>query len=82
MVRQWAGLYNMSPDSQPILGEHPKLKGFYMSLGFSGHGFMLAPTTGKLIAELILDGKTSITINKLDIGRFERGELIIEPSVV
>jgi len=82
MIRQWAGLYNMSPDSQPILGEHPKLKGFYMSLGFSGHGFMLAPTTGKLIAELILDGKTSIPIDKLDIGRFERGELIIEPSVV
>ena len=82
MVRQWAGLYNMSPDSQPILGEHPKVKGFYMSLGFSGHGFMLAPTTGKLIAELILDGKTSIPINKLDIGRFERGELIHEPSVV
>jgi len=53
-----------------------------MSLGFSGHGFMLAPTTGRLIAELILDGKTSIPINKLDIGRFERGELIIEPSVV
>jgi len=82
MVRQWAGLYNMSRDAQPILGEHPQLKGFYMSVGFSGHGFMLAPVTGKLIAELILDGKTSIPIDKLDIGRFERGELIHEPSVV
>lgn len=82
MVRQWAGLYNMSPDAQPILGEHPKLKGFYLSVGFSGHGFMLAPVTGKLIAELILDGETSIPIDKLDIGRFERGELIHEPSVV
>jgi len=82
MVRQWAGLYNMSPDAQPILGEHPKLNGFYMSVGFSGHGFMLAPISGKLIAELILDGKTSISIDKLDIGRFERGELIHEPSVV
>ncbi len=82
MVRQWAGLYNMSPDAQPILGEHPQLKGFYMSVGFSGHGFMLAPVTGRLIAELILDGKTSIPIDKLDIGRFKRGELICEPSVV
>lgn len=82
MVRQWAGLYNMSPDAQPILGEHPKLKRFYLSLGFSGHGFMLAPITGKLISELILEGKTSIPIDKLDIGRFERGELIHEPSVV
>ncbi len=82
MIRQWAGLYNMSPDAQPILGEHPQVEGFYMAIGFSGHGFMLAPVTSKLIAELILEGKTSLPIDKLDIGRFERGELIIEPSVV
>ena len=82
MVRQWAGLYNMSPDAQPILGEHPQIEGFYMAIGFSGHGFMLAPITSKLIAELILKRKTSLPIDELDIGRFERGELIIEPSVV
>ena len=82
MVRQWAGLYNMSPDAQPILGEHPQIEGFYMAIGFSGHGFMLAPITSKLIAELILKKKTSFPIDKLEIGRFERGELIIEPSVV
>ena len=83
MVRQWAGLYNVSPDAQPILGEHPKMSGFYMAIGFSGHGFMLAPITSKLIAELILTGRTSLSIeDKLDIGRFERGELILEPSVV
>jgi len=82
MVRQWAGFYNVSTDSQPIVGEHPQINGFYMAVGFSGHGFMLAPITSRLMAELILKGKTSIPINKLDIGRFERGELIIEPSVV
>ena len=82
MIRQWAGLYNMSPDAQPILGEHPQIEGFYMAIGFSGHGFMLAPITSKLIAELILKRKTSLPIDKLEIGRFERGELIIEPSVV
>jgi sarcosine oxidase subunit beta len=82
MVRQWAGLYNMSPDAQPILGEHPQIEGFYIAIGFSGHGFMLAPITSKLIAELILKRKTSLPIDKLEIGRFERGELILEPSVV
>ena len=82
VVRGWAGLYNISPDESPILGGHPQVKGFYMSVGFSGHSFMLSPITGKLIAELILDGKTSIPINKLDIGRFERGELAHEPLVV
>jgi len=82
MVRQWSGLYNVSPDAQPILGKHPQVEGFYMAIGFSGHGFMLAPVTSKLIAELILKRKTSLAIDKLDIGRFERGELILEPSVV
>jgi len=82
VVRGWAGVYNISPDESPILGEHPQVKDFYMSVGFSGHGFMLSPITGKLIAELILDGKTSIPINKLDIGRFKRGELVREPLVV
>ena len=47
-----------------------------MTVGFSGLAFLLAPITGKLIAELILDGKPSISIDKLDIGRFERGELV------
>ena len=73
MVRQWSGSYTMSPDSQPIIGEHPKLKGFYMSVGFSGHGFMLAPIIGIMLAEYILDGKTSLPIDKLSITRFERG---------
>lgn len=83
MIRQWAGLYNVSPDAQPILSEHPQVGGFYMAIGFSGHGFMLAPVASKLISELILTERTSLSIeDKLDIGRFERGELILEPSVV
>jgi sarcosine oxidase subunit beta len=82
MVRQWSGLYNVSPDSQPIVGEHPQVNGFYMAVGFSGHGFMLAPVASRLMAELILKERTSIPIDKLDISRFKRGELIIEPSVV
>ncbi len=83
MLRQWAGLYNVSPDAQPILGEHPQVGGFYMAIGFSGHGFMLAPVASKLISELILTGRTSLSIeDKLDIGRFKRGELILEPSVL
>lgn len=82
VVRQWSGSYTMSPDSQPILGEHPKLERYYMSLGFSGHGFMLAPITGKMVAEYILDGRTELPIEKLNITRFEKGELILEPSVV
>jgi sarcosine oxidase subunit beta len=82
IVRQWAGLYNITPDAQPILGAHPQVSGFYMAIGFSGHGFMLAPIVGQLIAELILEGGTSLPIHRIDIGRFERGELMCEPSVI
>lgn len=81
VVRQWAGLYDMTPDAHPILGSTP-CAGLYLACGFSGHGFMLAPVTGKLISEIVCDEEPSIDIHGLDLGRFERGELVIEPSVV
>lgn len=82
VVRQWAGLYNMSPDAQPILGEVPTLKGFYNAVGFSGHGFMLAPVTGRLMAEAISGRETHLDIAPLSLERFAKGELLREPSVV
>ena len=81
VVRQWAGLYNMSPDAQPILGEAPQVSGFYNAVGYSGHGFMLAPVTGKLMAEMI-SGQSPIWISPPLLERFEKGELLREPSVV
>ncbi|MTI95572.1 MAG: FAD-binding oxidoreductase [Firmicutes bacterium] len=82
VVRQWAGLYNMSPDAQPILGEMPNLQGFFNAVGFSGHGFMLAPVTGMLMAELMSGQEPHLDIKPLSIERFEKGELLREPSVV
>lgn len=82
VIRQWAGLYEMSPDAQPILGKAEEVEGFYLATGFSGHGFMFGPITGQLMAEYILGLPTTIPIDKLDLGRFKRGELIFEPSVV
>jgi len=84
MIRQWSGLYNMSPDKTPIIGEAPNIKGFYMACGFSGHGFMIAPMTSVLIAQMICNEELAIpeVLTKLDLGRFERGELFMEPSVV
>lgn len=82
VVRQWAGLYNITPDSHPILGTVKELDGFYLAVGFSGHGFMLGPVTGMLIAEQILGEENTIDVSSLDKDRFERGELIFEPSVV
>lgn len=82
VIRQWAGLYNMTPDKHPVYGSVKDLEGFYLALGFSGHGFMLGPMTGLLMAEQILGEKNTIDISKLTLDRFEKGELVFEPSVV
>lgn len=82
IVRQWAGLYDMSPDAQPILGESLEVKGFFTAAGFSGHGFMIAPYTSKLMAQAILGQKPEMAIDMLNYDRFARGELILEPAVV
>lgn len=82
VVRQWAGLYCMTPDCHPIYGAVKEVEGFYLACGFSGHGFMLGPATGLLMAETILGEPTTIAIDNLDKDRFTRGEMILEPSVV
>jgi sarcosine oxidase subunit beta len=67
----WAGLYENTPDHNPILGRHPDLPNYIDASGFSGHGVMHSPATGMLIAEEILDGRAhSINIDDLRIARF------------
>ena len=82
VIRQWAGLYNMTPDRQPIIGSVDEVDGFYLAVGFSGHGFMFGPATGILLSEIILKEKPSIDISPLSLNRFKMGALIYEPSVV
>ena len=74
LVEGWAGLYEMTPDHNPLLGEHPQLEGFYLANGFSGHGLMMAPATGAALAELLTTGaSTRVDIRAFDPGRFARG---------
>lgn len=68
--RAWAGLREVTPDQHALLGPVSGLEGFYCACGFSGHGFMHAPATGQLMAELLLDGRTSLDISRLDPSRF------------
>jgi len=76
----WAGLYEVSPDRHAILGEFPEMKGFICANGFSGHGFMHSPAAGRLIAELICEGRAStLDISALSPARFGQGRLIPEP---
>ncbi len=83
VASQTAGLYEVTPDAEPILAQARALPGFYIAAGFSGHGFQHSPATGKVMSELILDGKaTAIDIAMLDLERFAEGRLIQEGNVV
>lgn len=78
--RGWAGLYAVTPDWHPIVGE--TLPGFINAVGFSGHGFQHAPATGRIVAELALDGTASLVdVSVLGRDRFDRGALLTERNV-
>jgi len=81
--RAWAGLYEMTPDHHPILGAAPGITGFYCANGFSGHGVMHSPATGKILADLILKGSTDLIDAELvNYSRFAEGRLIEETAVL
>jgi sarcosine oxidase subunit beta len=81
--RAWAGLYEMTPDHHPVLGEVKSLPGFFLANGFSGHGVMHSPATGRVLADLITTGKTNlIDAGLLSIDRFTNGHLLHETAVL
>jgi sarcosine oxidase, subunit beta len=81
--RCWAGMYEMSPDHHAILGPAPGLRGFYFANGFSGHGVMHSPATGRILADLILHGDTSIIdAQDLNVQRFAEGRAIEETAIL
>jgi glycine/D-amino acid oxidase-like deaminating enzyme len=83
VVDGWAGLYEMTPDHNALLGEYPGVPGFVVAAGFSGHGLMMAPATGLAIAELISDGEcTTFDIAPLAVDRFARGEPFLDGALV
>jgi sarcosine oxidase subunit beta len=81
--RAWAGLYEMTPDHHAILGPSPEVTGFFLANGFSGHGVMHAPATGKILSDLILHGRTDlIDASVLNLARFAEGRMIEETAVL
>jgi len=81
--RAWAGLYEMTPDHHPILGPVPDVPGFCLANGFSGHGVMHAPATGKILSDLILHSRTDlIDAEVLNLQRFTEGRLVHETAVL
>ncbi len=81
--RAWAGLYEMTPDHHPILGACHQAPGLYFANGFSGHGVMHAPATGKIVSDIVLTGTTDlIDAELLSFKRFAEDRLIHESAVL
>lgn len=80
---RWCGLYEMTPDRHPVIGEAPGATGFYLANGFSGHGFQHAPIVGKLLAEIIVEGAArTVDVSSLGLDRFTAGRVVPEHHVV
>jgi len=81
--RAWAGLYEMTPDHHAIIGPAPSVKGLYFVNGFSGHGVMHSPASGRIAAELILQGHSDlIDAGQLSVERFAQGKLLEETAIL
>jgi sarcosine oxidase, subunit beta len=76
----WAGLYDMTPDAHPVIGR--VAGGMYVAAGFSGHGFMQSPAVGRAVAELILDGRSSLDLAPYALERFAAGAVFPETVVL
>ena len=73
----WSGLFTTTPDWHPILDRVPGVEGLFCAVGFSGHGFKLAPAIGQAMAELILEGRaSSVDLTPLRFSRFAEGDLL------
>ena len=73
----WSGLFTVTPDWHPILDHVEGIRGVYLAVGFSGHGFKLSPMVGVVMAEMVLEGSArTIDVSPLRLRRFAEGDLI------
>lgn len=80
VLRQWAGICDMTPDFAPIIGAAREVENFYMDVGWGTYGFKSAPIASKCTAELIATGKTPKLIEPFSPARFRAGELVGEKA--
>ncbi len=82
VLRQWAGCYDLTPDANPIVGPVDGVESFYQASGFMGHGFMMAPVVGKLIAEYIVEEVPLPMFERWNLRRFKEGKLLSESMII
>ncbi|MGF6546740.1 NAD(P)/FAD-dependent oxidoreductase [Paraburkholderia youngii] len=76
IASSWTGVYDVTPDWNPVLGALPGINGLVVGYGFSGHGFKLSPTVGKILAQAALGQPTDVSLKPYSIERFATGELL------
>ncbi len=82
VLRQWAGCYDITPDANPIVGPVDEVLEFHQVSGFMGHGFMMAPVIGKLLAEYLVDGVPRPLFERWSLRRFKEGKLLSEAMII
>ncbi len=80
VLRQWAGICDMTPDFAPIIGAAEELDNFYVDIGWGTYGFKAAPAAGRYLAELIATKKVPKIIEPFAPGRFRSGRLVGEKA--
>ncbi|MPW17739.1 FAD-dependent oxidoreductase [Paraburkholderia sp. CNPSo 3157] len=76
IASSWTGVYDVTPDWNPVLGKLPGIEGLIVGYGFSGHGFKLSPTVGRVLAQEALGMPTDVSLKPYSIERFATGELL------
>jgi sarcosine oxidase subunit beta len=78
----WAGLYEMTPDHNALIGESPDVSRFLYATGFSGHGFLMGPAVGEVMRDLYLGESPAVDVSTLTAGRFANADLRAELNIV
>ncbi len=76
LASSWTGVYDVTPDWNPVLGALPGVEGLAVAYGFSGHGFKLSPIVGRLIAQHVLGQPTDFPLAPYALERFASGRLL------
>jgi sarcosine oxidase subunit beta len=82
VLRQWAGLYDITPDGNPLVGDVDDVDGVYLMSGFMGHGFMIAPVMGELFAKWLLHGEEKELFERWNLRRYREGKLLTESMIL
>jgi glycine/D-amino acid oxidase-like deaminating enzyme len=76
LAASWTGVYDVTPDWNPVLGTLPGIAGLHVAYGFSGHGFKLSPIVGRLVAQGALGLATDVPLEPYTLSRFSGGRLL------